>query len=392
VSESSRPALAGFQPERVDDPSLVNLHDYEAAAAERLPAGALAYYAGGANDERTLRGNRVAFAARRIVPRVLRDVSRVDSSVEMLGRRWPWPVFISPTAFHRLAHPDGELATARGAAARGIMMTLSTSSSTDLADVAAVGGPRWFQVYLLADAGARQSLVERAVAAGYEALVLTVDLPRVGRRERDIQVGFAIPDDVAVPNIAAAAGVPLAEGLNVAFSDRMTWDDVEWLAGFGLPVIVKGILHPDDARLAVEHGAAAVQVSNHGGRQLDNAIASLDALPGVAAAVGGRVPVLMDGGVRRGTDVLVALALGATAVGIGRPVLWGLAVNGEAGVGHVLDLLTAELELAMALAGAPSIGDLGPDWIVPDPAYSALSASAMGIRTPRSRATSRARS
>jgi len=227
-----------------------------------------------------------------------------------------------------------------------------------------VGGPRWFQVYLLADLGARRELVERAVASGYEALVLTVDLPRVGRRERDIRVGFVIPDDVAVPNIAAAAGVPLADGLNVAFADRMTWEDVTWLHGFGLPVIVKGILHPDDARMAVEHGVAAVDVSNHGGRQLDAAIASLDALPAVAEAVDSRIPVLMDGGVRRGTDVLVALALGATAVGIGRPMLWGLAVNGEAGVGHVLDLLSAELELAMALAGAASVAEVGPDLVI----------------------------
>ena len=364
MSDSARPALAGFQPERVDDPNLINLHDYERVAAERLAPGALAYYVGGANDERTLADNRAAFLRRSIIPRVLRDVSVVDPSVEILGRRWPSPIWICPTAFHRMAHPDGEMATARAAAARGITMAVSTSSSTDLAEVAAVDGPRWFQVYLLADAGARRALIERVVASGYEALVLTVDLPRVGRRERDIRVGFSIPDDVAVPNIAAAAGVPLAQGLEIAFTDRMTWDDVTWLAGFGLPVIVKGILHPDDARLAVEHGAAAVDVSNHGGRQLDASIASLDALSAVVDAVRGQVPVLMDGGVRRGTDVLIALALGAAAVGIGRPVLWGLAVNGEAGVGHVLDLLTAELELAMALAGAPSIADLSADLVV----------------------------
>ncbi|MGH2463465.1 MAG: alpha-hydroxy acid oxidase [Candidatus Limnocylindria bacterium] len=364
MSKSARPALAGFQPERVDDPNLVNLHDYERVATERLAPAALAYYVGGANDERTLADNRAAFLRRRIIPRVLRDVSVVDSSVEILGRRWPSPIWICPTAFHRMAHPDGEVATARAAAARGITMTLSTSSSTDLVDVAAVGGPRWFQVYLLADPAARQALVERAVASGYEALVLTVDLPRVGRRERDIRVGFAVPDDVAVPNIAAAAGVPLAQGLDIAFTDRLTWDDVTWLAGFGLPVIVKGVLHPDDARLAVEHGAAAVDVSNHGGRQLDGSIASLDALPAVVDAVGGRVPVLMDGGVRRGTDVLIGLALGAAAVGIGRPVLWGLAVNGEAGVGHVLDLLTAELQLAMALAGAAATTDLTASLVV----------------------------
>jgi 4-hydroxymandelate oxidase len=247
-------------------------------------------------------------------------------------------------------------------------MTLSSSSSTDVAEVALADGPRWFQVYLLADPGARRALVERAVAAGCEALVLTVDLPRVGRRERDIRVGFRVPDGVGVPNIALAAGIPLAEGLDVPFVQAMTWDDVEWLAGFGLPVIVKGILHPDDARLALEHGAAGVDVSNHGGRQLDGAIASLDALPAVVEVVAGRAPVLVDGGVRRGSDVLTALALGASAVGIGRPIMWGLAVNGEAGVGHVLDLLTAELELAMALSGATRRADLTPDLLVPAPA------------------------
>lgn len=363
MSESARPALAGFQPPRVDDPTLVNLHDYEQRAHERLSEGALAYFAGGANDERTLTDNRAAFARRRIIPRVLRDVSHVDPSVEILGRRWPWPIWIAPTAFQKLAHPDGELATARAAAARDVTMTLSTISSTDLTEVAALPGPRWFQVYLPADVGARLTHVERAVAAGYEALVLTVDLPRLGRRERDIRVGFRVPDEIGVPSIAAAAGVSLADSLSVPFVERLTWDDVTWLAGFGLPVIVKGILHPDDARLAVEHGAAAIDVSNHGGRQLDHAIASLDALPAVAEAVDGRVPVLMDGGVRRGTDVLIALALGATAVGIGRPILWGLAVSGEAGVGHVLDLLTAETELAMALAGAVSVADLVPELV-----------------------------
>ena len=364
MSESQRPALAGFQPERVDDPTLVNLDDYERAAAERLEPGPLAYYRGGANDELTLADNRAAFGRWAIVPRVLRDVSTVDSSVEIFGRKWPSPIWIAPTAFHRMAHPDGELATARAAAARDVTFAVSTSSSSDLAEVAEAGGRRWFQVYLLADPGARRSLVERAVRAGYEALVLTVDLPRVGRRERDIRIGFAVPEDVAVPNIAAAAGLPLAEGLNVAFTERMTWDDLTWLTAFGLPVVVKGVLHPDDARLAVEQGAAAVDVSNHGGRQLDGAIASLDALPAIVEAVAGRVPVLMDGGVRRGTDVLKAWALGAAAVGIGRPVLWGLAVNGEAGVGHVLDLLTAELQLAMALAGCPTRVDVGPELLV----------------------------
>jgi isopentenyl diphosphate isomerase/L-lactate dehydrogenase-like FMN-dependent dehydrogenase len=355
------PPRASFEPTLPDDPNLINLHDYERVAAERLAPGPLAYFTGGAGDEITLRDNRAAFARQAIVPRVMRNVSTIDMSVELFGRRWPTPIWIAPTALQRMAHPDGELAAARAAAARGVTMAVSTSASTDIADVAAVGGPRWFQVYLLADPGARRALVERAVTNGYEALLLTVDLARIGRRERDLRIGFRIPAGVDIPNVAIAAGVSPEDVASVAFTDRLTWTDLEWLAGFGLPVIVKGILHPDDARLAIEHGAAGIDVSNHGGRQLDGAIASLDALPAVVEAVEGRIPILLDGGVRRGTDVLIALALGAAAVGIGRPVIWGLAVDGETGVGNVLDLLTNELSNAMALAGAASCADLTPE-------------------------------
>jgi len=352
------PPRASFEPTLPADPNLVNLHDYERVAAERLAPGPLAYFTGGAGDEVTLRDNRAAFARQAIMPRVMRDVSTIDPSLELFGRRWPSPIWIAPTALQRMAHPDGELATARAAAARGVTMAVSTSASTDLAEIAAVGGPRWFQVYLLADPGARRALVERAVANDYEALMLTVDLARIGRRERDLRVGFRIPEGVDIPNVALAAGVSPAEVAKVAFTDRLTWTDLEWLAGFGLPVIVKGILHPDDARLAVEHGAAGIGVSNHGGRQLDASVASLDALPAIVEAVAGRVPVLLDGGVRRGVEVLMAMALGADAVGIGRPILWGLAVDGEAGVGAVLDLLTAELVNAMALAGVASVPEI----------------------------------
>ena len=351
--------MAGFEPDLTVDPNLVNLLDYERVAAERIPAGPLAYFTGGALDERTLNDNRAAFARRRIIPRVMTDVADVDTSVEVFGRRWPTPIWVAPTALQRMAHPDGELATARAAASRSITMALSSSASTDMGDVAAAGGPRWYQVYLLADPGARRAMVERAVSLGYEALVMTVDLQRLGRRERDIRVGFRIPEGVGLPNIARAAGVGDEDAADVAFVSRLTWDDLEWLAGFGVPVVVKGILHPDDARLAIDHGAAAIDVSNHGGRQLDAAIASLDALPEVVEAVDGRVPVLVDGGVRRGTDVVIALGLGATAVGVGRPVIWGLAVDGEAGVGRVLDILAGELEQAMALAGMPSLADVG---------------------------------
>jgi 4-hydroxymandelate oxidase len=355
---------AGFEAPRVSNPDLISVADYERAAAERLSAAAMAYYVGGSMDERTLHDNRAAFARRRLLPRVMTDTSRIDTSIEVLGRIWPWPVFTCPTALHRLAHPHGELATARATAARGITLTLSTSASTDMAEVAEIGGPRWFQVYLLADPGARRALIERAVEHGYEALVMTVDLQRLGHRERDIRVGFELPFDVSVPNVAIAAASSLDEAAEASFVESVTWADLEWLVGFGLPVIVKGILHPDDAVLALDHGAAAIQVSNHGGRQLDAAIASLDALPVVAQAVAGRAPVLFDGGIRRGTDALMALALGAAAVGIGRPILWGLAVDGEAGVGSVLDILTSELEHCMALAGAASLAALTPDLVI----------------------------
>lgn len=355
--------MAGFQPDPSADPTLVCVADYEKAAAAKIAAGPLAYYSGGANDERTLQDNLAAFRRRWLLPRAMRGTSVVDLSTTVLGRKWPAPVFICPTALQRMAHPHGELASARAAAARGITFTLSTSASTDMAEIAKVEGPRWYQVYLLADEGARRAMVERAVALGYEAFVLTVDLQRLGRRERDIRVGFSIPPGVHLPNIAAAAGVPPEEAPNVPFVAALTWADLEWLAKLGKPVIVKGILRADDARAAIDHGAAAIEVSNHGGRQLDGAIASIDALPAIADAVQGRVPILLDGGVRRGTDVLTGLALGATAVGIGRPVIWGLAVNGEAGVGRVLDLLVTELDSAMALSGCASVGEVTRDLV-----------------------------
>jgi 4-hydroxymandelate oxidase len=353
--------MAGFQPEPHADPNLISLADYERVAATRLDAGPLAYFAGGAMDERTLAENVAAFRRHWLLPKMMRDVVAVDLSTQLLERTWRTPIWICPTAMQRMAHPDGELASARAAASRGITFCLSTSASTDMADVAAIGGPRWYQVYLLADPGARRAMIERAIACGYEALVLTVDLQRLGRRERDVRAGFSIPAGVHLPNIATAANVAPDAAPSVPFIGQMTWADLEWLAAFGRPVVVKGILRADDAHLAVEHGAAAIVVSNHGGRQLDGAVASLTALPAVVDAVQGRVPVLLDGGVRRGTDALIALASGATAVGIGRPVLWGLAVDGEAGVGRVLDLLIAELETSMALAGVGSLGDVGRD-------------------------------
>lgn len=347
---------AGFQQPPADDPSLINLADYEAAALTRMSPDALAYYVGGSMDERTIRENRAAFSRHRIRPRTMRDVSTIDMSRTVLGRRWLTPFFISPSAHHGLGHPDGELATARAAAARGVTYTLSVSASQDLADVAAVGGPRWFQVYLPTDEGARRALIERVVANGFEALVMTVDLPRLGWRERMLRAGYQFP--IALPNVTAAyqgADDPTAEP---SFLSSLSWEHLEWLKSFGLPVIAKGVLDPDDAVAFVDHGVAAIQVSNHGGRQLDAAIASLDALPPIVEAVESRVPVLFDGGIRRGTDAFMALALGATAIGSGQPVLWGLAIAGEAGVGRILDILIAELDHVMALAGTPTLNDI----------------------------------
>ncbi|MEZ4452673.1 MAG: alpha-hydroxy acid oxidase [Nannocystaceae bacterium] len=358
--------MAGFLSDPDADRGLVHLGDYEREAARRLDPGPLAYYSGGAEDEVTLADNLAAFRRRRLLPRMMRDVAAVDPSTTILGRRWPLPVFVAPTALQRMAHPEGERASARAAAQRGVTMTLSTSASVDMAEVAAIGGPRWYQVYLLEEPGARRAMIERAALCGYEALVLTVDLQRLGRRERDVRAGFSIPAGVELPNIARAAGVAAADAPHVPFIARLGWEHLEWLTTFGLPVWVKGILHPDDARLAFDHGASGVIVSNHGGRQLDRAIASLDALAAVVDAVGDRGPVLVDGGIRRGVDVLIALALGAAAVGIGRPILWGLAVDGERGVGRVLDLLGAELERAMALAGAAEVGAIDRALLAPE--------------------------
>jgi isopentenyl diphosphate isomerase/L-lactate dehydrogenase-like FMN-dependent dehydrogenase len=269
------------------------------------------------------------------------------------------PVLVAPTALHGMAHPDAEPGMARAAAAAGTIYCLSTLATSRPADVAAAApaAPRWFQVYCFRDRGVTRALVEEAVEHGFDALVLTVDAPRAGRRERDLRTGFAVPETVDMPAVRAATGAPRCPTPAEFFEllDRsIEWSVVGELAKHGLPVVVKGIQTAEDAALACEHGAAAIVVSNHGGRQLDGVAASIDVLPEAVEAVGGRLEVLMDGGVRRGTDVLVALALGARAVLIGRPALWGLSVGGEAGARHVLELLRAEVELALTLLGTPT--------------------------------------
>jgi len=328
----------------------INVWDYERLAEEKLDANAIAYFAGGAGDEVTLRDNVGAFERLKLRPRVLVDVGSVSTRTTVLETEIALPILIAPLALQRMAHPEGELATARAAAAAGTIMCLSSAATARPAEVAGVApeAPRWFQVYVFADRSITSDLVDEACANGYSALVLTVDTPFLGRRERDIRIDFKVPEGLT----------PISDIFGHVFDTALSWRDLEWLAGYELPVVVKGILTAEDARLACEHGAAAVVVSNHGGRQLDGVPASIEALAEVVDAVDGRAEVLLDGGVRRGTDVLKALALGARAVLIGRAMLWALAVDGEAGVRHVLELLRAELELGLALLGCASPQDV----------------------------------
>jgi isopentenyl diphosphate isomerase/L-lactate dehydrogenase-like FMN-dependent dehydrogenase len=351
----------------------INLADYERLAAERLEPGPHAYFAGGAGDERTLRANAEAFGRYRLRPRVLVDVSAVSTATTILGTDVSMPVLVAPVAFQRLAHPDGEVAMARAAAAAGTIMTLSTIATSRPSEIAAEcdPAPRWFQLYCFRDRAVTRALIDEAVESGFEAIALTVDAPRAGRRERDFRHQFVVPEGVHAPAVAAATGSERALTVAEVFGlldSSLDWDDFANLVSeCGLPVIVKGIQTAEDAALAVEYGAAAVVVSNHGGRQLDGVAPTLEILPEVVDAVGDRTEVLMDGGVRRGTDVLTALALGARAVLIGRPALWGLAADGEAGARHVLELLRAEVELALTLLGCPTPAAVRPEHVAPAP-------------------------
>lgn len=350
---------------------LLTIDDFEAAARGVLSQLAYDYFRSGADAQRTLGRNRAAFDDYEIWPRTLVDVSRIDLGVELLGHALPHPILIAPTAYQRLAHPHGELAMAQGATAAGALMVVSTLATTTLEEVAAAApGRKWFQLYIHRDRGGTRALIERAQAAGYSALVLTVDTPLLGRRLADERNRFALPPGLTMANLvdvaltAPQSGSALASYCAARHDATVTWRDLEWLrAATTMPILLKGVLRGDDARRAVEHGVAGVVVSNHGARQLDGTPATLDALPEVCAAVAGRCPVLLDGGIRWGTDVLKALGLGATAVLIGRPALWGLAVGGAEGAARVVNLLRAELERAMALAGCPSISALAADVI-----------------------------
>ena len=351
---------------------IATLADHEAHARTVLDDNAWAYFSGAAADGITQRANRSAWDGITLLPRVLQPLAGGHTRVQLLGRTLAHPLLVAPVAYQRLAHPDGELATALAAAAQGAGMVLSTQSSTRMELIAkavlgdAQRGPLWFQLYLQPDRGITRELVERAELAGYEALVLTVDAPVNGARDAERRAGFRLPPGVSAVNLPlpapAAPGVdqaPLFQGL---LANAPTWRDVEWLQSITrLPLVLKGILHPADARQAAALGVAAVIVSNHGGRTLDTAPATAVMLPAIADAVGEQLPLLVDGGIRRGTDVLKAMALGARAVLVGRPVAWGLANAGAVGVAHVLRLLQDELEIAMALCGVATLDRIPPD-------------------------------
>ncbi|NIC42404.1 alpha-hydroxy acid oxidase [Aquabacterium sp. A08] len=345
----------------------VNLADHEALARQRVPDAVWAYWAGGAADEHTLRANGAAWSSWSLRPRVLRPLQGLDTATQVLGQPCPTPLLVAPMARQVLAHPDAERATALAASALGVGLVLSMQSHTALEDVAPLvgpgtgAGPLWFQLYHLGDRGHTLALAQRAHAAGYQALVLTVDAPLQGVRDRERRAGLPGADTAPLPHWPTPhpPGDP-AQLLQQA----PTWDDVRWLRAHApLPLLLKGVTHPDDARLALSLGVAGLIVSNHGGRVLDTVLPTAELLPAMADAVQGGCALLVDGGIRRGTDVFKALALGADAVLVGRPVLWGLANGGARGVAHVLRLLRDEFWATMALCGVTRVADIGPEYL-----------------------------
>ena len=347
-----------------------NVLAFERPAKERMSPMAWDYYDSGALDEITLRANRDAWDAIRLAPRILRDVAKRSTETSVLGRRWGAPLMVAPMAFQKLGHAEGEAATARGARDAGVGITLSTLSTVPLETVATEAGdaPRWFQLYVHRDRELTRHLVDRAVAGGYEALCVTVDAPLLGRRERDEANAFSLPAGMELENLKGLGDTSRVEaesksGLFAYFLQQidpgLAWNDIDWLASVAkIPVVLKGVLNPHDVAIARDHGAAAVIVSNHGGRQFDTAVDTVTALRRIVDRGPGGIELLVDGGIRRGSDVLKALALGAKAVLVGRPVLWGLAVDGAAGVSAVLNILIDELDLAMALCGTSTIDEI----------------------------------
>ncbi|KAF0912077.1 hypothetical protein E2562_012976 [Oryza meyeriana var. granulata] len=347
---------------------ITNVTEYQAIAKQKLPKMIYDYYASGAEDEWTLKENREAFSRILFRPRILIDVSKIDMSTTVLGFKISMPIMIAPSAMQKMAHPEGEYATARAASAAGTIMTLSSWATSSVEEVASTGpGIRFFQLYVYKDRNVVEQLVRRAERAGFKAIALTVDTPRLGRREADIKNRFVLPPYLTLKNF---------EGLDLGKMDKsndsglasyvagqidrtLSWKDVKWLQSItSLPILVKGVITAEDARLAVHSGAAGIIVSNHGARQLDYVPATISALEEVVTAAQGRIPVYLDGGVRRGTDVFKALALGAAGVFIGRPVVFSLAAAGEAGVRNVLRMLREEFELTMALSGCTSLADI----------------------------------
>jgi 4-hydroxymandelate oxidase len=354
-------------------PAYLDLAAMEHEAHQVVGDMAYAYYAGACEAERLLEANVTAWSRWRLLPRVLVDVSSISTATSLLGVGVPSPVMVAPTAIQAMASPDGEVATARGAALVGAAMVLSSLATRSLEDVAAAdpGGLRWMQVYVLRDRGRTVEMVARAAAAGYRALVLTVDAPVSGLRLREISGLVHLPDDLTLPNIpgtseAAARQAGFMAVVTREIDPSLTFDDIEWLAGLaGLPVVVKGVARADDARRCMDAGAAAVVVSNHGARQLDDAPPTAELLPGIVDAVDGAGEVYVDGGLRRPADVAKALCLGARAVLLGRPVLWALATGGDKGVAQLLTWFQAELARVMALCGAPTVADLDRSLVVP---------------------------
>ncbi len=354
----------------------LNLFELEQVAKENLPQTAYDYYRSGAWDEITLRENREAFERLRVHYRVCIDVSQRDLSVTLFGQKISMPILIAPTAFHRLATPDGELATVRAAGSCGTIMVLSSLSNTRVEDVvAAATGPVWFQLYINKDREFTRELVARVGAAGCKALMLTVDTPEWGRRERDVKNNFHLPEGLCAINLVPSnqrgemigqSGAGMGQAFTWMLDASVSWKDVEWLCSLTkLPVVIKGVCRADDAKKSLDYGVKGIVVSNHGGRQMDTAPATIEVLPAIAEAVGGKIPLLLDGGVRRGVDVLKAIALGASAVQIGRPVLWGLAAGGQSGVELALKILRDEFDLALALAGCQNIRAISRDLVSP---------------------------
>ena len=346
----------------------LNVADFARAAQTQLSRDALDYYEGGALDEITLRENTAGWERLKLYYRVLASVGKRDLSTTVLGQAISMPIVVAPTAFHRLACEAGEIATARAAKAAGTLFILSSLSNTAMESVfAQAAGPRWFQLYVYKDRAITLELVQRAEAAGAEAIVLTVDAPGLGTRERDARNSFRLPDGLAVENLAplGKGHIPEVQGSGLAayvkanFKEDLGFDDLDWLCrSTRLPVVVKGVCRGEDARRAAEHGAKAVVVSNHGGRQLDTAPATCEVVPRVAEAAGDLCEIYVDGGIRRGSDVLKAIALGARAVLVGRPILWGLCVAGEEGAANVLEILRRELDEAMLLCGCTKLSDI----------------------------------